>query len=111
LKSRGCDFRLLVAFSLAKQEYRATLALEGDGDMSVLASYEFHGSHPGWHVLVACDDVAAIPQGVMIGPWQRRLPKARTRHRRIEFGVQNDDTALEVAAGFFRLHKAEGRLL
>jgi hypothetical protein len=42
----GHKFRLLVAFSLTKEQYRATLALEGDRDLSVIASYEFHGTHP-----------------------------------------------------------------
>jgi hypothetical protein len=106
-----CKLRLLLAYSLEKQQYRATLALEGDRDMSVLASYEFHGTHPGWHLLAACDDITTVPQGIMIGPWQRRLPKARTRHRIVDFRVRDDDTALDIAAQFFRLHKAEDALL
>lgn len=107
----GSKFRLLVGFSLAKQEYRATLALEGERDMTVIASYEFHGTHPGWHLLTTCHELSTVPQGVMIGPWQRRLPKARAKHRRLDFQVRDDDTALDVAAKFFRLHKAEGALL
>lgn len=107
----GYNFRLLLAFSIMKEQYRATLALEDDRDLCVLASYEFHGTHPGWHVLATCDDVATVPRGIMIGPWQRRMPNARSHHRKAEFGVKDDATALEVAASFFRLHKAEGRLL
>lgn len=113
IRFQACShqFRLLLAFSLEKEQYRAMLAVEWDRDLSVLASYEFHGTHPGWHVLATCDDIAEIPKGILIGPWQRRLPKARSRHRNIEFHVRDDDTALEVAARFFHLHKAEGRLL
>ncbi len=107
----GCQFRLLLAFCLAKEQYRATLALEEDRDLTVLLSYEFHGTHPGWHVLVSCDDIANVPRGVMIGPWQRRLPRARSPHRRVGFGVTDDLTALDVGARFFRLHRAEGMLL
>ena len=112
VRFRACanQFRLLVAFSVLKEQYRATLALEGDGDMTVLASYEFHGTHPGWHVLATCEDSATVPQGVMIGPWQRRVPKARTRHRRVEFRVRDDDTALDAAARFFCLYKVAGAL-
>lgn len=106
----GNRFRLLVAFDIQKEAYRATLAIEGERDNSVLASYEFHGSHPGWHVLATCDDSSEVPQGVMIGPWQRRFPRARKRHRRTEFFVRDDDTALDLAARFFCLHKAEGAL-
>ena len=107
----GHSFRLLLAFSLAKEQYRAILALEEDRDMSVLVSYEFHGTHPGWHVLACCDDISTVPQGVMIGPWQRRFPRDRARHRGIAFRVTDDATALDVAARFFRLHQAEGTLL
>jgi hypothetical protein len=101
-----CKFRLLLAFNLQKEQYRATLALEGERDNSVLASYEFHGTHPGWHLLATCDHIASVPQGVMIGPWQRRMPRARSFHRQVEFRIKDDDTALDLAARFFRLHKA-----
>jgi len=113
IRFRACgnQFRLLLAFNLLKEQYRATLALEGDRDMSVLASYEFHGTHPGWHVLATCDDITMVPQEIMIGPWQRRLPKARTRHGRVEFRIWNDDTALAVAADFFGLYREEGTLI
>jgi hypothetical protein len=77
----------------------------------VLASYEFHGTHPGWHLLATCDDITKVLPGVMIGPWQRRIPRARSRHRAVEFRVKDDDTALDIAARFFRLHKAPGMLL
>jgi hypothetical protein len=107
----GHKFRLLLAFSLAKQQYRAILALEHDRDLSVLASYEFHGTHPGWHLLGTCGDIAAVPPGVLIGPWQRRIPKARAKHRAVDFRVVDDDSAFNVGAEFFRLHKAEGVLL
>jgi hypothetical protein len=105
------SFRVLLAYNLDKQQYRATLALDDERDMAVLASYEFHGTHPGWHVLGACGDLPTVPTGVMRGPWQRRSPKARSFHRRLDFGITDDETALEKAAEFFRLHKTEGALL
>jgi hypothetical protein len=39
------------------------LAIEDDRDMTVLASYEFHGTHPGWHLLATCDEIATVPSG------------------------------------------------
>jgi hypothetical protein len=36
------------------------------------------------------------------------MPKAREFHRHVDFPVADDNTALDVAARFFRLHKAEG---
>ena len=106
-------FRLLLVYSLPKEQYRAILAMEGDGDMSVIASYEFHGTHPGWHLSAACGDLSVVPGGVLIGPWQKRIPKAGSyqRPKRVTFGIADDDQALEAAASFFRLHKAEGSLL
>jgi hypothetical protein len=106
----GMTYRLLIVFNLSKEQYRATLALDQDRDMSVIASYEFHGTHPGWYLHGACGDIAAIPLGSMRGPWQRRFPTPRTTHRRHDFRVIDDSTALEVAAQFFRLHKGEGKL-
>lgn len=79
--------------------------------MSVIASYEFHGTHPGWHLHAACGDLESIPLGSMRGHWQKRLPLPRKVHRRTDFGVTDDATALDVAARFFRLHKEEGALL
>jgi hypothetical protein len=106
----GSAFRLLIALNIQKEQYRATLALQGERDNSVVASYEFHGTHPGWHLLATCDEIESVPQGVMIGPWQRRVPQARSRHRRGDFAVTDEATALELAAQFFGLHKREGVL-
>jgi hypothetical protein len=103
--------RLLIAFNLAKEQYRATLALERDRDMSVIASLEFHGTHPGWHLHGACGDTASIPLGSLRGLWQKRMPLPRKLHRRAEFGITDDITALNMASKFFRLHKREGALL
>ena len=102
--------RLLIAYNAAKEQFRATLAVENDRDMSVIASYEFHGTHPGWHLHASCGDVATIPSGSLRGSWQRRLPKPRMSHRRIDYGISGDDVALNVAAKFFLLHKQEGAL-
>jgi hypothetical protein len=107
----GHKFRLLLAFSLEKQQYRAILALDHDRDLAVLASYEFHGTHPGWHLLATCGDITTARAGVLIGPWQRRIPKARSTHRAVHFCVKDDNTALSVGADFFRLHRAEDNLL
>jgi hypothetical protein len=86
-------FRVLVAFHIDKEQYRATLALERGRDLSVIASYEFHGTHPGWHLLAACGDVESVPVGMMRGPWQRRFPNARQYHRQTEFGVDSERKA------------------
>ena len=106
----GRKFRLLIAYNAAKEQYVAVLAEERERDNAVIASYEFHGTHAGWHLLSACGPVEACPEGVMRGPWQKRFPPARDFHRRTHYGVSSDEAAVAVAARFFRLHKSEGRL-
>ena len=106
----GSSFRLLVAYHASKEQYRAVLAVERDRDMAVLAQYEFHGTHPGWHSLATCGDITNADEGVMRCSGQRRLPKARSKHRRQHFGITDDEHALDKAAGFFRIHKREGLL-
>lgn len=59
------SFRLLIAYRTDKEQYRAVLAMEQERDMTVLASYEFHGTHPGWHVVATCEEVTDAPKGVM----------------------------------------------
>lgn len=110
-EAHSLAFRLLIVFNPDKEQYRATLALERGRDMSILASYEFHGTHPGWHMSATCGNVNDVPRGMMRGPWQRRFPKARAFHRRVEYGVPHEDAALDVASRFFRLHKTEGAML
>ncbi len=109
-KALDKDFRLLVAFNLEKEQYFAVLGLDDGRDTKVLASYEFHGTHPGWHVTAACGPIEDIPSGIKVGPWQRRIPEARTKHRRITFGVTKEN-AVTKAASFFRLHRHPGALL
>src|SRR3546814_13774424 len=63
-----------------------------------IAQYEFHGTHPGWHVHASCeDDVEGLPQGVMRHPGQRRLPSPRGYHRDMIFAAHDDDHALDLA--------------
>lgn len=106
----GLSFRLLIAYRTDKEQYRAVLAADYGRDMAVLAQYEFHGTHPGWHVLATCDEIESAPTGMMRHPWQRRIPKARARSRRTVFRVTDDEHALTAAADFFRLHKKDGAL-
>jgi hypothetical protein len=98
----GETFRLLVAVHYGKQEYYAHLGMECGGDMRMLASYEFHGTHPGWHVHSGCEEVSVIPVGRFKGPWKRRIPSASKRHRKTDFGITRTN-ALVVALQAFGL--------
>lgn len=106
----GQPFRLLVAYRLDKEQYRAVLAADYGRDMAVLVQYEFHGTHPGWHVLATCDELVEAPVGMMRHPRQRRIPPSRARNRKTAFRISGDENALTVAADFFRLHKVDRSL-
>ena len=109
----GHLFRLLIAYRLDKEQYRAVLAQDHGRDMTVVAQYEFHGTHPGWHLLATCEGIETAPVGVMRHPWQRRFPnslRGTYSQRHAEFRVASDDHALSVAQRFFRLQHRKGEL-
>jgi hypothetical protein len=107
----SAHFRVLIAYNPAKEQYFAYLACEQDRDLSIIGSLEFHGTHAGWHTLSACGEIESLQAGIMRGPWQKRFPAAHRFHRRTEYGIINDDAALDRASRFFRLHKMEGQML
>jgi hypothetical protein len=98
----GGSFRLLIALHEPKEQFLAFLGIEVGADTRFIASYEFHGTHRGWHAVMSCDQIENLPIGVKTGPWQIRLPQARRRHRRVVFGV-TENTATERAGKFFGL--------
>ena len=99
-----------IRLMLRKQLYSSRHKVSGR-TLSVLASLEFHGSHPGWHLHASCGDAEEVPKGVMRGPWQNRYPRARRFHRQMDFDISGDGKALHRASAFFGLHESEGTLL
>lgn len=77
--------RLIVNEGKAKAH--ALLAFKVGNDSAVLASYEFHADiNTGWHLHAFCGDVEGAPRGTLVhGSWVRRLPNARSEHRRKRF--------------------------
>ncbi len=102
MEALGESFRLLIAYNPKKEQYYAYLGMESDSDMKLLLSYEFHGSHPGWHVHSACGDLQQVPVGRIKGPWNKRVPKPRLE-RRVEYKIDGDEKALYVACEAFRI--------
>lgn len=69
---------------------RIHLGLRSARDTTVLCCYEFHVDHvTGWHLHSVCgekNDIDSAPIGTLVhGPWVKRLPSARSRHRRMNF--------------------------
>jgi len=68
----GVSYRLLIHYSYMLGQYSAMLGAEANGDMRVLAMFELHATHGGWHMHTACGDPAGVPFGVKRGPWLSR---------------------------------------
>jgi hypothetical protein len=98
----GLFFRVLIAYDPRKEQYYAYLGMESGADIKLLISYEFHGTHPGWHVHSACGDIAEVPIGRQKGPWSHRIPKPN-RERKTNFRISNEPMALYAACRAFRL--------
>ena len=83
----GLHFVVRVIVNETKAIARAHLALKTTKDCAVLCCFEFHSDlNTGWHLHSLCGDenaVATAPAGTLVhGPWVKRLPGARQRHRR-----------------------------
>lgn len=94
------SLRLLVAFRTDKEQYRATAGVANDGDTTIVASVEFHGTHPGWHVHYPSKPVADVPSGVMRAPWVRRRSCSSDRRFGLD-GFGHEEKALGIAAAVF----------
>jgi len=104
----GRVFRLLVAYRQDVAEFKAHLAVEQDADMTVLCSWEYHGTHPGWHMHVCCEEAAAITSGIVRPVGAHRLPGSKAKHRLLrfappKFASMNDNAALAEVSQRFRL--------
>lgn len=113
----GVECRLLTALQAEKSSFMAMLTVRQDQDFVVVASYEFHSDHPGWHVHACCDDVDKIDVGLARPRDSLRIPGVKRKHRRDKFGNVSQSTALNIAFEFFnvkgtpRTEAAQGSLL
>lgn len=98
----GASFRLLLAFRTDIQQFEAILGLIDESDTKVIASYEFHGSHPGWHLHANCDSIESLGAGFRKSGQEKRLPKYRQVHRRLNFDI-NEGNALAIVSKIFQL--------
>lgn len=101
--ANGAQFLLLVAVNFGKEDYYAFLGRVMGSDSQMLASYEFHGTHPGWHVHAGCGDTTLIPVGRFKGDWKRKIPKHSDECRKKIWDVPDKDTALARAYDVFGL--------
>jgi hypothetical protein len=113
----GFECRVLVVLNVSKERYEAILgAMVDGGTLRILCNYQYHAPEIGWHCHAACGEVATVPAGFMRGPWVRRIPKAKSTHKRLDFGVSDEnadarqDTATRFAIDRYRI-ETKGSLL
>lgn len=106
--SKGASYRLLIIVNFSKQNFYAHLGQELGGDMRMLASYEFHASHGGWHTHAGCGDVEDIPGGRYKGDWKRMIPKDVDACRQIAWGLNDEDAAFVKACNRFGIAHGQG---
>jgi hypothetical protein len=71
LQGDGRNYRLLVAFDPAKEQFRAWLGLVDGADQALIARLEFHPSHSGWHCHVKSGMLDRVVRGVVKEPRDR----------------------------------------
>jgi hypothetical protein len=99
------QFRLLVAFELAKEQYQAWLGLEAGADQAVLARLEYHPSHRGWHCHLKIGEIDEVSWGVVKQPKTREVVKLCRKGGRFEVTELN---ALSVAFRVFNVKAGAG---
>lgn len=106
----GEQFVVLVAISLEKEYYRATLAMKSDKTLKVLCFHELHTDHWNWHCHVIRGNVHETFPGVLrdknlMSAW----PSFTKRECSVSFDV-TEDSALTVAAARYRFARGGGFL-
>lgn len=86
----GRQFVLRLLCNEDKAKAHVHLAMRTGKDSVVICSYEFHADYEtGWHLHTLCgerNDIDTAPVGTLVhGPWVKRIPNARSPHRRSEF--------------------------
>lgn len=99
----GEVYRLLTAYSDRLEEFRAWFAAEFGKSITLLARYEFHGSHPGWHCHAPCGEIESGDMGALRIRDCLRIPPGKGFHRDDEFDITSQDRALARSFGFFRV--------
>lgn len=107
----GRKFRLLTSYHTLIPEFAAVLAEDTGRDSRILARWEFHLSHGGWHIHPVCDELDAISPGMVKPAGMMRLPSAASHFRRKLFlnksFAMDDTVATAIACRRFRISHNE----
>jgi hypothetical protein len=104
--SDAVTFRLLTAYDSRTEEFLAWLAADLGRHSLLIARYEFHGTHPGWHCHAPCDDIELGDLGALRTRGCLRIPPGKARHRDCDFSVTSPERAVARAFSFYRVEGA-----
>lgn len=91
----GMEFRIFCQFHAGKEQFYVWLGEQCARDIRMIVAWEFHGTHPGWHVHSACGELSEIPEGRVRGPSYKRIASSNER-----FGVTEQNAVDEIAKKF-----------
>jgi hypothetical protein len=102
------DYILLCEINEMKDNWRAWLIRKSDDEGSLVARYEFHGSHPGLHLHADCER-----GGVEVGPTSIKVPLRipAVGSERTRPPPTRPSLFWETARRYFRMDYAKGSLL
>jgi hypothetical protein len=107
LEVGGRKFRLMASYHKVVPEFSAILAEDLGKDSRVIARFEFHATHDGWHAHPFCDDFDSILSGITKPIGTKRVPRGGSYHRHSEMLLDgkpmNDDCAAAVVESVFNL--------
>jgi hypothetical protein len=105
--AQGRNYRVLVAYHTLLPEFISTLGEEVGGDCRVLARWEFHATHGGWHVHSVCGDTDSLSVGIIKPLGMRRIPDGKSYHRHKKMlndgHVMSDPVATAIACSLVSL--------
>ena len=100
----------MIAYHLEVPKFQMVLGEVMKNDTKVLIRVKYDVAHSpfGWHVHSFCEDSSLISSGMIKPLGQKRMPAAKTSHRRSEYTLSGDlmnyIIALDAAAKWFRFN-------
>lgn len=97
----GAKFRLLICYRIDLHRFITYMAKDVNGDMMILARYEYHAGEPGWHLHAICDDEKH--DAGRTGGDDKRMPPYGMFHKNLDFDVFSDEAAFNKVTKAFKL--------
>lgn len=104
-RANGRDYLAVAQCNPRRDNWKSVLILETDAGPSVVARFEYHGSHPGNHVHSNCA-TSGLEVGVVGMDNLGRIPSIKNHHRRTE--AFTPSSFWRATRDFFRIETPSG---